>query len=136
MSEPAVACSEEAPIDYVVDLLADREISGLPVVDRRGRVVGVLSERDVADALGGSLLRLALHHAADTGPFLRTPRNGLKRVARDIMTTPAIIAAPDTNIGDLAAMMIDHAVNRIPIVADGRLVGIVTRADILRLLRA
>lgn len=133
MSTPAIACSSDAPLEEVVELLADREISGLPVVDVTGHVIGILSERDVARALGGSLLRLALHRAARTGPFLREPRSELStRHARDLMTAPPVVGFPDTPLSTLADTMIGRGINRVPITEHGRLIGIVTRGDVLR----
>lgn len=133
MSSPAIACDGNAPLEEVIELLADREISGLPVVDVAGHVIGILSEQDIARVLGGSLLRLALHRSARTGPFLREPRSDMSiRHARDIMTTPPVVGAPDTPLHVLANTMLERGINRVPIVEHGRLVGIVTRGDVLR----
>jgi CBS domain-containing protein len=133
MSSPAVACREEAYFEEVAELLADREISGLPVVDSGGGVVGVVSERDLAHALGGPLIRLVLRRPIHSGPFLRGPHAvpiGAKRAA-DIMTSPAIVADPRTPLHKLARVMLEEQINRIPIVYLGRLVGVVTRGDLL-----
>jgi len=133
MSAPAAACREEAYFEEVGELLAEREISGLPVVDASGRVVGVVSERDLAHALGGPLIRLVLRRPVHSGPFLRGPHAvpiGAKR-ATDIMTSPAIVADPGTPLRRLAQTMLEQQINRIPIVYLGRLVGLVTRGDLL-----
>lgn len=133
MSSPAIACREEALFEEVAELLADREISGVPVVNKSGEVTGVVSERDIAHALGGPLVRLAIRRPVHSGPFLRLPRGvapGARRV-RDVMTTPAIVAHPETPLHTLAEIMVKERVNRIPIAHAGRLVGVVTRTDIL-----
>jgi len=133
MSAPAVACREEAYFEEIGELLADREISGLPVVNAGGRVVGVVSERDLAHALGGPLIRLVLRRPVHSGPLLRGPHAvpiDAKR-AMDIMTSPAIIADPGTPLRRLAQTMLEQQINRIPIVYLGRLVGVVTRGDLL-----
>lgn len=133
MSAPALACSEDATFEEVATLLADREITGMPVVDRHGTVVGVISERDLARSWGGPLARLSIGHDTTTGPFLRKlrgVRDGSSR-AKDVMRTPAITAHPDTPVRTVAEIMLSERVNRIPIVRSGRLVGIVTREDIL-----
>lgn len=129
MSSPAVACSEDAPLDEVADLLGDREISGLPVVDLEDRVVGVISEHDLARALGAPLIRLAIGDPLRTGPFLRQPH--LAKHARDIMSTPPTVGHLDTPMWELADTMVRERINRVPIVHRERLVGIVTRGDIL-----
>jgi len=119
MSAPAVACREEAYFEEVAELLADREISGLPVVDAASRVVGVVSERDLAHALGGPLIRLVLRRPVHSGPFLRSRPHalpiGAKR-ASDIMTSPAIVADPEMPLRGLAQTMLEQQINRIPIV--------------------
>jgi len=134
MSSPCVACREEAYFEEIAELLADREISGAPVVDKEGRVVGVISERDVAHALGGPLIRLAIRRPVRSGPFLREPHSVPlgAHMAKDIMTSPPETASPETPMRTLAKKMVKTQINRIPIVRAGRLVGVVTRGDILR----
>ncbi len=133
MSSPGIACREGALFEEVADLLADREISGLPVVNENGEVVGVISERDLAHALGGPLIRLAIRRPVQSGSFLRLPRgvDDRARWAKDIMTSPAVVAHPDTPLHTLAEIMVREQINRIPIVRDKRLVGVVTRGDVL-----
>ena len=133
MSSPAIACREDAWFDEVAELLADREISGVPVVDDDGVVTGVISERDLAHALGGPLIRLAIRRPVHTGPFLRLPRATSPRArrARDIMTSPAITVRPDTPLHTLAEIMVKEHVNRIPVARSGHLIGVVTRIDVL-----
>lgn len=133
MTSPAVACREETFFEEVAEMLADREISGLPVVNADQVVTGVISERDLAHALGGPIIRLALRRPHRTGPFLREahdlPRES--RRAKDIMTSPPVVARPETPLHTLAEMMVKDELNRIPIVDRDRLVGVVTRGDIL-----
>jgi CBS domain-containing protein len=133
MSKPAIACRENAHFDEVAALLADREISGVPVVDREDHVVGVISERDLAHALGGPLIRLAIRKPVHSGPFLRNPRgvNDGVRLAKDVMTSPPVVAHPETPLHTLAEIMVKDQINRIPVVRDGRLLGVVTRGDVL-----
>jgi len=133
MSSPAIACREEATLEEVAELLADREISGVAVLGRSGEVTGVISERDVAHALGGPLLRLAIRRPVHTGPFLRAPLEGLAgaKRAHDVMSSPPITAHPETPLRALAEVMVKERVNRILIVRGNRLVGVVTRTDVL-----
>ncbi|MGH2826941.1 MAG: CBS domain-containing protein [Actinomycetota bacterium] len=131
MSTPAIACRPETFFEEVAELLADREISGMPVVNGEGEVVGVISERDLAHALGGPLMRLVLRRPVRSGPFLRepVPRGGNR--AQDFMTAPAMFAHPETPVHTLAEIMFKEQLNRIPIVRANRLVGVVTRGDVL-----
>lgn len=132
MSSPAIACREEMRLDEVAELLADREVSGLPVVDADGRVTGVISERDIAHALGGPLIRLAIRKPVHTGSFLRLPHAPAHvRLARDAMTRPPTLVDADAPLTDVARAMVTQRINRVPVVEHGSLVGIVTRDDIL-----
>jgi CBS domain-containing protein len=132
MSNPVIAIHEEATLDQVSDLLQDREISGMPVVDGDGSVVGVVSERDVAHALGSHEVRASLRRPRRSGPFLREASlTGSSARARDVMTKPPLTVHPDTPLHTVAEIMVTEQVNRIPVVRDGRLEGIVTRGDVL-----
>jgi CBS domain-containing protein len=133
MSSPGVVCRREARLEELAELMSKFQISGMPVVDRDSRVVGVISERDIAATLGSPLVRLAINHPLQHRPFLRKPHPlpvGARR-ARDIMTSPAIVARPETPMHTLASIMVKKRINRIPIVDRARLVGIVTRKDVL-----
>ena len=131
MTAPAVACRDEAFFEEVAEILADRDISGMPVVDREGKVIGVISERDLAYALGGPMVRLALrrHNEHPLHGVAELPR-GTRR-AKEIMTTPALTVPTDTHLEEVARLMRLHQVNRIPVVDEGTLVGVVTRGDVL-----
>lgn len=132
MSNPVVAVHEDVELKQVVDLLGDREISGLPVVDDAGSVTGVISERDVAHAVGTSSVRRALGRPQRSGPFLRSASLTETRLrARDVMTRPPITIHPDTPMRTVAELMVAEGINRIPVVRNGRLEGIVTRGDVL-----
>lgn len=132
MTAPAVACRDEAFFEEVAETLADRDISGMPVVNASGEVVGVISERDLAHALGGPMVRLAVRRH-NHGPFMRDlsglPRGG--RRAKDVMTTPPVAVAPTAPIDEIARLMRMQQINRIPVVEEGRLLGVVTRGDVL-----
>lgn len=132
MTAPAVACRDEAFFEEVAEMLADRDISGMPVVDASDRVVGVISERDLAHALGGPMVRLAVRRH-NHGPFMRDLRDmqrGIRR-AKDVMTSPAVTVGLDAHLDEMARLMRVHQINRVPVVDSGRLVGVVTRGDVL-----
>jgi len=132
MTAPAVACRDEAFFEEIAEVLADRDISGMPVVDASGRVVGVISERDLAHALGGPMVRLAVrrhNHVPFTRSLGEMPREG--RRAKDIMTSPPVIVGPESRLGEIARLMRVHQVNRVPVVDSGGLIGVVTRGDVL-----
>jgi CBS domain-containing protein len=124
MTAKVVTVSPETPIAEVARILVEREISGLPVVDAGGRVVGVVSEGDL-------LVREAGHWSDER----RRARGGKvdARTAGEAMTSPALTIEPFRAIRAVAEIMIENHVNRLPVVdADGRLLGIVSRADLVR----
>ena len=112
----------------------DRRISGLPVVDHDGTLMGMISEGDilfrergVVENSGGPLGWLISPRLFEDAQKLGA------RVVGEAMTAPVITIGPDRPVMAAAALMIDRGVNRLPVVDhDGRLVGIVTRADLVR----
>ncbi|MGI8708923.1 MAG: CBS domain-containing protein [Actinomycetota bacterium] len=132
MTAPAVACRDEAFFEEVAEALSDRDISGMPVVDDSGKVVGVISERDLAHALGGPKIRLAVRRHRH-GPFMRDLHavSLQARRAKDVMTTPPVTVAPDAHLEEIARLMRIHQINRVPVVESEQLIGVVTRGDVL-----
>jgi len=131
MTRDVLTLTADTPLKRAAELLARERISGAPVVDDVGRVVGVLSEADVlvkasAEAPRSGLLGWLLEPAPDYyGKFAAT------RVG-EAMSAPAVTIPPDRGVHEAASLMIDESVNRLPVVDDGALVGIVTRADVVR----
>ena len=132
MTRDVAAVPPDATLKDVAQLLVSRGISGLPVVDDDGRVLGVISEADV--------LAKQRHEPERGGALARLLRRGgeqqdLKldaRLASEAMSTPVIAAQPHWSIATAADRMLDNQVNRLPVVQQDRLVGIVTRADLVR----
>jgi CBS domain-containing protein len=132
MTRDVVTVAVTASVKEVAALLVEHGISGLPVVDSEGRVVGVVSEADILvkerAAPARSLLYVALHPAETIDEDLRRDA----RSAGEAMTRPALAIAPDRPLSEAAARMLDGDVNRLPVLEHGRLVGIVSRADLVR----
>jgi CBS domain-containing protein len=133
MTSSVVTASPDTPLKTVAQQLSENRISGVPVVNDDGEVVGVISEADLLVKEAGSMPRR-------TGVFARLldstdPKEQMKleaRVASDAMTTPAVTVAPYLAIASAAARMLECGINRLPVVRSGKLVGIVTRADLVR----
>ena len=135
MVSTVVTVEPQTPLKDVAQSLVDHRISGMPVVDADGAVLGVVSEADVLLKEGGAD---AIQHRslARVRGESRETRAQLAKVAAstagEAMTAPAITIGPDGSIAEAAALMIGRRVNRLPVVEDGRLVGIVSRADLVR----
>ncbi len=142
MTRPVMTTRPDARLDEVARTLRQFHVSGLPVVDEVQRVVGVISEKDIARDLQlaagvaspRGILDLLLESAPPGGEgILEVCRNRLHNArVRDAMTHPAITLREDAPISDVARLMRERSINRVPVVdSGGSLVGIVTREDLL-----
>jgi CBS domain-containing protein len=114
-------------------LLAEHRISGLPVVDDDGRVLGVLSEGDILYKETGMKDRPGFFERLLSGPTTGFELKLAARTVDEAMSAPAVTIGPTRPVTVAATTMIDESVNRLPVVDhEGRLVGIVTRADLVR----
>lgn len=131
MQRDVISVAPDATLKDAAALLVRYRISGLPVCLRDGRVVGVLSEADILvkqecpPELSGLLGRLLDDAYGDAD------RSEARTVA-DAMTTPAITISPKQDATEAARLMIRHRINRLPVVDGSKLVGIVSRADLVR----
>jgi CBS domain-containing protein len=126
-----VTVPPETSLKEAAALMLENRISGLPVVDGR-RVAGVLSETDIlykernAPARQG-LVDWLLHYGDDP-PAAKLAA----RTVRDAMTTPAVTVPPQRTVADVADVLLDLGIDRLPVVEGDELVGIVTRSDLVR----
>lgn len=133
MSSPVRTVSPEASLKEVAALLAEHAISGMPVVDASGELVGVISKTDI--------LRKESADAGERGGLLGLLRGGddpalaqkvQARTVAEAMTAPVLAIDPERPVAAAASMMLDNRVNRLPVLRHGELVGIVTRSDLVR----
>jgi CBS domain-containing protein len=125
--------SIDTPLKEVAAILAGEGISGLPVVDPAGGVVGVVSEADI-------LYKERPRPPRRSGPLAvffdgavyDAVTKAAARTAGEAMTAPPITIGPDRVVAEAARLMTEHDVNRLPVVKGDELVGIVTRADLVR----
>jgi CBS-domain-containing membrane protein len=125
MSQPVFTLRPTDPIEGAAALLTDRRITAAPVVDGDGRLAGMVSE--------GDLLRRRV--PMDPTAHLRPTGGSAQhrpRVVAEVMTHDVVTAWPDEDVADVANCMLDHDVRSVPVLDGGRLVGIVSRRDILR----
>ncbi|MFR0354707.1 CBS domain-containing protein [Streptomyces sediminimaris] len=136
MTHDVVRAGRETPFKQVARLLSEHGISGLPVVDDGRKVLGVISETDllqhqVQRQEGRGRRRLRLPKPTRTARAAAAKARA--RTAEHLMTRPVLTATPEEYVTEAARTMWEHRVERLPVVDDeGRLVGIVTRGDLLR----
>jgi CBS domain-containing protein len=135
MTSTVVTVTPDTPVREVARLLDEHRISGLPVVDADGGLVGVVSEADFLAEASRSIAperRSAIARLFSRGDDAPDPDRHPSSTAGDLMTSPVISVSPDELVVRAAATMTGQRINRLPVVEEGRLVGIVTRADLVR----
>jgi CBS domain-containing protein len=124
MTADVVTIPADATLNDVAAMLLDRGISGAPVVSSRGRVLGVVSKSDLVRTLTGG----QRHGRAAS----RTRASRRRQTARDVMSSPAVTVTPERNVAHAATVMTRRGINRLPVLDRNTLVGIVSRADLVR----
>ena len=132
MSREVLSVEKFASVLSVASILADKNISGLPVVDKESQVIGIVTQADILSMVGvrkEHTFKDLLKHML--GEPLVERRSG--DIVADIMTAPALTTSPETDLAEVAQIMDEKKIRRLPVV-DGKkkLVGIISRADILK----
>jgi CBS domain-containing protein len=131
MTENVATVGQGATLKQVAQLMVERGISGVPVVNSEGLVLGVVSEADIIvkaasrPESAGILGTLFAPEAVDERHLSAT-------TAGQAMTAPAVTIDIDRSASEAARRMVEHQVNRLPVLNDGKLVGIVSRGDLIR----
>jgi len=138
MTREVVTAHPTDTVARVARLLSNHKISAVPICDDGGTLLGMASEGDLMRPfVDSSVKRRAswltlLADGTDLAPeFLEYVRLDRHEVG-DLMTTPVITAQESASVTELAEKMVKHRIKRVPIVRDGKLVGIVSRADVIR----
>jgi CBS domain-containing protein len=136
MSRPVVSVTPETTIVEAASTMLQKHVSGLPVVDATGSLVGIISEGDFVrrSEIGtqrkrGRFLKFILGPGKEAFDFVR--EHGRK--VREIMTSePLVTVNEDTSLEQIVALMEKNDVKRLPVMRAGKVVGIVTRANLLQ----
>jgi CBS domain-containing protein len=123
MTERPHTTRADTPLRDAAREMVRWRVGALPVVEVDGRLVGMLSSRDLVRDLLGSYLQ--------GGPDKPTPKPP-RRTVRDVMTRQVLCVSPDEPLAEVASLMTNKDVERVPVVRDGLLVGFLTRGDIVR----
>lgn len=132
MTKHVITVSPETSLKRVARLLTRYRISGVPVCDVDGTVFGVVTEADILckeqgiSPTPGGLLGWLFEKADEEGARMAA------HTAGDAMTTPPVTISPDASVNEAARIMTTRHINRLPVVRDGRIVGIISRADLVR----
>jgi len=140
MTPEVVFVSPEAPVSRIARLMQDKAISGVPVVDEDRHVVGMVTDLDLI-VRNTRLDPPAFFQILDGRIPLETPGHYQKRIqhmlgthARDVMTDEVVTIGPEAEIETLAELMVKRRLNAVPVIEAGVLVGVVSRADVIRLM--
>lgn len=135
MTRKVITVTEASSVIDVATTLLEHGISAVPVVDASGSLLGIVSEGDLMHrAEAGTIRRrswwlsLFTDRDAEAAEFVKQH----SRRVSDIMTRDVVTASPETPIGGIAEMLDSHRIKRVPIVDDGKLVGIVSRANLVQ----
>lgn len=129
MSTHVIAVREIATFKEIATRLREQGVSAFPVIDRDGKVIGVVSE---ADLLPKEALECTVPGVLHSLGHRREEAKITATTAADLMTRPPVTIGPDEPVSHAAHLMYSHRVKRLPVTGeDGRLLGIVTRSDVL-----
>jgi len=138
MSTNVITVGKETIIHDIAKLLTDKNISGVPVVDDSNNILGIITKNDLIykdvevkpptyfEVLGGVFYLESIKH------YEEKLKKFLANKAEDIMTEDVITITEDTDIKTIAGIMVEKRVNRLPVMKDGKLIGIISRGDIVK----
>jgi CBS domain-containing protein len=137
MTRQVITVRPDATVQDAARLMFTNRVSGLPVVDADGRVVGVISDGDLIQRQRRPKAKPWWHLFFENGErLLREYRKIVGLTVGDVMTHPALVISPVFGIETAAAILHNRQIRRLPVVRDGQLVGIVSRGDLVKALAA
>ena len=137
MTTDVITVTPETPVREIAKLLYTKRISGVPVVDPNRAVVGLVSEGDLmkhVDVIGEQRRSWWLTLFAGETALAQDYAKTHGRRAQDVMTSQVISVMPTASLAEIANTLERHRIKRVPVVQDGRLVGIVTRSNLVQAL--
>ncbi|RCJ24292.1 phosphoribulokinase [Nostoc sp. ATCC 43529] len=143
MSRDPIVVQAQTPLKEAIQILAERHISGLPVVDDGGKLVGIISETDLMWQETG-VTPPAYIMFLDSVIYLKNPatyerdlHKALGQTVGEVMSKNPITISPEKTLKEAATVMHDRSVHRLPVLdSTGQVIGILTRGDIIRAMAA
>ena len=135
MTTDVITVSPDASVADIAKLLREKRISGVPVVNPDDTVVGIVSEGDLmshAQVVGERRRSWWLRLFEQPNAIAHEYARAHGRVARDVMISPVITVDPGASLAEIANTLENHRIKRVPVVKDGKLLGIVTRGNLLQ----
>ena len=135
MTAPAVVVAPDAPVEEIARLLLKRGISAVPVAGSDGRLEGIVSEGDLVRRVE---LGTELHPSwwlvafANEDAIAHDYAKSRGRRAADVMTREVVTVNEEAGLAEIAVLLERHRIKRVPVVRDQRVIGIVSRADLIR----
>ncbi len=135
MTRDVVTVRPDAPIHEAARLMVNHGVSGLPVLDEGGRLVGILSEGDlILRQKPRTQLAWWQVFFSDGERLAREYQKATGLTVAEVMTRSVISLPPDASIESAAALLDEHKIRRVPVVAAGKLAGIISRGDLIKAL--
>ena len=138
MTSPVISATANTPVRDIAQLLLKNHISAIPILDYTGAPIGMVSEGDLIGrdeterkAQREWWLALLAEGESLSSDFLSGLRRP-ERVASEIMSKPVVTVGDDTDTAEIARLLTTYRIKRVPVVRDGRVVGIVSRENLLR----
>jgi CBS-domain-containing membrane protein len=137
MTADVITVGPEVSVHKAASLMSDHGISGLPVVDADGRVIGMVTEGDlIAGQAGPRTRRWWQRLFADADALARDYQKAAGTTVGDVMTVGVVSVSPDLGIAAAARILYDRGLRRVPVLRGRRLVGILARGDLVKALAA
>ncbi len=135
MVAPVITVGSSATVQEVAKLFLEKQISAVPVVDNNGKLVGIVSEGDLLHRVEAGTERHRswwLRALTDSDTLAFDYVKSHSRKVSDVMTREVITTSPEAPLHEVAAVMERNAVKRLPVLENGQLVGVVSRANLLQ----
>lgn len=130
MTKEVVTASKDTPVVEAINKLLKNRITGMPVVDAEGNLVGIVSEADLIYK-EESILPLSAYWM-DKADFLKACRKAVATCVEEAMTSRVYSVSEEVPVEEIATMMIEKGIKRVPVVRGRKVVGIISRADVMK----